>query len=141
MKYNVYIAGGWFTPKQLKAVEEMESAVRNSGMYMYSPRTDCLWKPGMDEKLVVSENMDNIDECSFVLASTEGKDMGTLFECGYAYARGVPVVYYFKSEEKFNIMLAGTGEAVIQNQLDLNAYLEVVKKKGLLHVNYDGPMQ
>jgi len=53
-----------------------------------------------------------IDECDIVIASTEGKDMGTLFECGYAFAKNKPVVYYAPNIHKFNLMLAKSARAV-----------------------------
>ena len=39
-------------------------------------------------------NVDNIDMADFVLAIYDGKDTGTMFECGYAYAKNIPVMYF-----------------------------------------------
>ena len=35
--------------------------------------------------------------------------MGTLWECGYAYARELQVIYYAPGIEKVNLMLAKSG--------------------------------
>ena len=141
MNYNVYVAGGWFSESQSKAVREIETILGDSMIEFYSPRLDALWEPGMDSNLIVSENMDAIDNSSFMIASTEGKDMGTLFECGYAFARGVPVIYYFKGEGNFNIMLASTGICTCQSYEDLAKYIDMVKHKGLINIPYVGDME
>jgi len=137
----VYVAGGWFNDDQLDAVREMETALGDSMIDFHTPRLDNLWEPGMDQNIVVQENTDVMDDCTFILASTEGKDMGTLWECGYAYARGIPVVYYFKGKGNFNIMLAATATAVLQTYEDMQKYLDLVRSKGLQNIKYEGDME
>ena len=120
---RMYIASGWWTDDQKKVLEEIEETANSVGMTFYSPRLENLWKPGDDHKQVVEENLVAIEASSFVLASTMGKDMGTLFECGYAFARGVPVVYYYKGKGPFNIMLAGTADSILTDHVMLTTYL------------------
>ena len=121
---KVYIASGWFNKEQVHALKEMEAALAELNYEVYSPRVESIFKPGMDHEKIVQDNLSALHHCDFVLASTEGKDMGTLFECGYASAIKKPVVYYYKGEGNFNIMLAATGEAVLTNRWDLFQYLE-----------------
>jgi len=105
----IYIAAGWFTPSQEKALEEIESAL--VGLEVFSPRVDTDPVKGWDN--VFNQNIENLTKCKLVLASTVDKDMGTLFECGVAYANNIPIVYYTPGlKGKFNLMLAKSARRV-----------------------------
>ena len=124
---KVYLASGWWTDEQKDTLLCMEEICSELDISVYSPRKENLWKPGMDAYPIVRSNLTNIEACTIVLASTIGKDMGTLFECGYAYAKGVPIVYYHISGGAFNIMLAKTAAAVITVEHTLIEYLASIK--------------
>ncbi len=105
----VYIAAGWFNDEQYKALEEIKLVL--SGWKHFSPKDDTNPEEGWDK--VFSDNMTNLNMCSLVVASTVGKDMGTLFECGYAHAIGKKIVYYAPGlEGDFNLMLAKSAHRV-----------------------------
>jgi nucleoside 2-deoxyribosyltransferase len=61
---------------------------------------------------VFAENINQIKNCDVLVASTVGKDMGTLFECGAAYILGKPIIYFWESEGPLNLMLAGSAAYV-----------------------------
>jgi len=110
---EAYVAGGWFSPEQEKALEDIKSALCTVGIEFYSPREDCLYIPHKTlASEVFAENISQIEKADFLLASTAGKDMGTLFECGYAHAIGKPIMYYFTGPGKFNLMLSESGHCV-----------------------------
>lgn len=134
-KMKVYIAGGWFSPKQEECVRQIEDTLSTSTLFdVYSPRKEMLYTPGadMNPKDVLDSNIIGLERANVVVASTEGKDMGTLFECGYAYSIGIPIVYYFKHHGKFNLMLSGSAKAVLTSLLQLQSYFALVSETGKL---------
>ena len=138
---RMYIASGWFTDEQKKVLEEIEETATSVGMSFYSPRLENLWKPDEAHQGIVEENLVAIEVSSFVLASTMGKDMGTLFECGYAFAKGVPVVYYYKGKGPFNIMLAGTADSVLTDHVMLTTYLARATRGDIQNHDWIGEME
>lgn len=55
---------------------------------------------------VFTDNWTNIDDADLVLAVTDGFDVGTMWETGYAYARHVPIVTTTGRQYGCNLMLA-----------------------------------
>lgn len=129
---QIYLAGPWFTPDQLRRLEMIKTLMDDVGITYYSPKDECLFENGkdIDPKSVLQMNVNAIHDCEFVLAITDGKDPGTLWECGYAYAEEVPIVYVWLTHEKgqkFNLMLAASGACVC---LDARQITDV-----LYHIN------
>jgi nucleoside 2-deoxyribosyltransferase len=111
---KAYIAGPWFTPEQMNRLEAVKTSVLQAGAIYYSPKDECLFTNinEMDPFNVVKANCDAIESVDFVIAITDGKDVGTMWECGYAYAKSIPIIYVWLSKEegqKFNLMLAASG--------------------------------
>jgi nucleoside 2-deoxyribosyltransferase len=137
---RAYIAAGWFSPEQEKARQEVLKACKDAGITVYSPKEDFLYVPGeTSASEVFEENLRHINDCDFMIASTEGKDMGTIFECGYAFAQSIPIVYYYKGQGNFNLMLSESGSVVctVYEQLFItlkdaavNHFIKVRKYKG-----------
>ena len=141
-KMKAYAAGGWFNKEQTERIDEVENAIKLAGMGLLSPRVMGIFKKGTDPKELVDGNLEAILSSDIVVASTEGKDMGTLLECGYAYAKNIPVVYYYPRGGMFNIMLSGTAHAVLTSEGELRSYLRHVRDSGLIHkVTYTGEQQ
>ena len=76
---------------------------------------------------------------------TDDKDVGTIWEAGYAFARRVPILYVWLGYEphmKFNIMLAASGKTVVhtyedfvhqlQNYVQFNEFIPT-QAVGMLH--------
>lgn len=106
--YGVYIAGGWFSPEQEKALDELECFIKKHFKQYFSPREHNNAK-GQALEDIFQKNIQALDNADIIIASTIGKDMGTLWECGYAYARELQVIYYAPGIEKVNLMLAKSG--------------------------------
>ncbi len=123
---KAYVAAGWFTPKQESARLEILYVLSKymSRQDVFSPKDDSSPDDGWDN--VFKENIKHIKESTFVVASTVGKDMGTLFECGYAHAEGIPIIYYAPGLfGDFNLMLAKSAHRVCTSKEDLlNAMLD-----------------
>ncbi len=105
----IYIAAGWFTPEMESAIKDIKMALH--GYKVFSPREDTNPEFGWDA--VFTKNIENLKDCDMVVASTIGKDMGTLFECGYAHSLGKSIIYYAPGlEGDFNLMLAKSAHRV-----------------------------
>lgn len=105
----VYIAGGWFSDAQLKAVKELEELADELGYNSFKPRVHNKGNEGCNWDRIFYDNIYHIEQCSIVFASTVDKDMGTIWECGFAYAKGKKIVYYTPGIPKVNLMLSMTG--------------------------------
>lgn len=121
----VYLASPWFSPEQAEREKRVKSKLRELGVNVWSPKENCICSPISDDSLrkkVFSDNCSHIDDADVVFAITDGKDMGTIWEAGYAYARGKKVIYYCETlgAGLFNLMLAQSGHAVITQYDDLN---------------------
>lgn len=110
---KIYLAAGWFTPNQARREETLRNIIKSHSEYVgFFPREKPLEENVFDEKVrkaIFDLDCKEIDNADCVIAITNEKDMGTLFECGYAYKAGKPVFYIFETDEidaKFNIMLA-----------------------------------
>ena len=137
---RAYIAAGWFSDKQEEARQDLLTACRACNIEVYSPKDHMLYVPGKNKpREAFDENVIQIEAADFVLASTVEKDMGTIFECGYAFAMNIPIVYYCPGlEGPFNLMLAESARAVFTNLMPLIDYL---LKKELKPVPYIGEQE
>jgi len=140
---KAYIASGWFTVDQDRIRKQLIEALTKAGIDFYSPKEDFLYEPGKtNPKEVFDINLLEIIRSDFILANTVGKDLGTIFECGYAYRSKIPIVYYWKSSFKLNLMLAQSAAYVSTDELDLFNYLLLIKKEGkIIHREYTGLME
>lgn len=116
MKKRLYFAGGWFNPAQEEEHTRIGNFLeRHKNLEVFNPKT-----AGGDFKVgketdhmtqVLLNNCKAIDKADLIVAITDYKDMGTLWECGYAHARQKPIIYYCENlgNKPFNLMLAKTG--------------------------------
>lgn len=122
----VYLAGGWFSPNMLKAVEDIEEVLVNLNIRHFNPRKENLAMPddpGNKLKYIFDGNIQAIDKANILIVSTTDKDMGTIFEAGYAFSKGKMIIYYnpfMQDREKFNLMLAMSGIAVCISKDELH---------------------
>lgn len=108
--YPVYLAAPWFNESQYVIHTNVTKLIRQHTTGILSPKEifDC--PPDADQRTreqTFRGNLMAIQEAKFVIAITNGKDMGTIWEMGYAYARGIPVVgFALNLQGSFNLMLA-----------------------------------
>lgn len=138
-----YLSSGWFKDKtpgsqDVNAQERTRltvySALAKHRINIFSPKDEAVvGDPGAPlGKKILDMNVEAIDDAAFCIVNTEGKDMGTIFEAGYAYAKNVPIIYYWEHsnpEDKFNLMLAFSGVAVCSNEKELNEFLDLLVKE------------
>ncbi len=114
-----YIASGWFTPEQEAARQDILKALE--GKDYFSPKDYSIFDPKLQNwEEVFKANVSNIDNAQIVIASTIGYDAGTIWECGYAYAKNKELIYYAPGIDKFNLMLAKSSTKVCNDIASLS---------------------
>lgn len=129
---KVYLASGWFNPTQDQELTELERIFdeRSDFFELASPRRIFICPPDapksvQDETFV--GNLHHIETADFLLVNTRDKDIGTIWEAGYAYAHKKPIVYFcggLPEGAKFNLMLARSGIKVCTSFDQLIDYLD-----------------
>jgi nucleoside 2-deoxyribosyltransferase len=104
---KVYLAGPFFTLPERWLIEEARTHLRAMHLDVFSPVHDVGFGPA--EKIAKAD-LNGLGECDRVLAIIDSADPGTVFEVGYARARGIPVVALTETltEEKKK-MFVGSG--------------------------------
>lgn len=153
--YRVYLASPFFRPEQIERVEFIETTLENCGYTVFSPRKEFVVKPNAtseDRKKGFTGNCEAIDKSDFVLAVTDGKDMGTIWEAGYAFAKDKPILYFAETlgNNDFNLMLAESGLlGICKSRDDLERVLrDIYQYSGLDRymscgnkINYEGRIE
>lgn len=125
-KHDFYLASPFFNDEQLERVNFVNTKLRELGYKVWSPSHDGkIVKPreGLNiQKRIFNLNCIMIRQAKYVFAITDGKDVGTIFECGYAFGKHIPIIYFAETlkDGKFNLMLAQSGIKVILKREDLN---------------------
>ena len=143
MKRNkVYFASPWFTPEQEEREERLKAKLRSLGFDVHSPKEEAVCGAISDAETrqkIFQGNIDAIDSCDIVFAITDGKDMGTIWEAGYAYGynatygnvyQPITIVYYCETlgDGLFNLMLAQSGDIIITKFEDVDKLPELLRK-------------
>lgn len=103
----VYLAGPFFTLSEILFVSECRNLLQAMGANVFSPYHDV--GAGIAED-VAPKDIEKLNECACVFAIVDGLDSGTMFEVGYAVAKGKKVVAYVENETEGALkMLKGTG--------------------------------
>jgi len=138
-KVKIYLGGGWFNDKQKEIIDFIETSIFNyPSLQVFSPRRETSIKEGTvptsgEKKRVFTDNLNAISNSDLMIASTEGKDMGTLFECGYAYANNIPIIYVYFTDNPlgFNLMLSQSSIGVITNKSNFKELLNLIEINGV----------
>ena len=127
---RIYFASPWFTPEQEEREERLKAKLRSLGFEVHSPKEEAVCGAISDQETrekIFMGNIWAINSCDIVFVVTDGKDMGTIWEAGYAYGYNerqkavgyepIKIVYYCETlgNGLFNLMLAQSGDIVITN--------------------------
>lgn len=138
---KIYFASPWFTPEQEEREERLKAKLRSLGFAVHSPKEEAICGAISDPKTrqrIFQGNIDAITCCDIVFAVTDGKDMGTIWEAGYAYgyneacvvagAPKITIVYYCETlgDGLFNLMLAQSGDIIITKFEDIDKLPELL---------------
>lgn len=111
-KPTVYLAGPFFTLAQLWIVEHARADLTAMGLKVFSPYHDVGHGSAED---VVLQDLKGIDEADMVFAIADGLDSGTIYEIGYARAKGKPVMMYCENESAEDKKMMQGSECAICN--------------------------
>jgi nucleoside 2-deoxyribosyltransferase len=133
---KIYTAYGWFSEDMIKAANEIDEVINELGLreVSFMPRHDTkgfFSSEGADWDGVFNANVHHIKNANLMIASTVDKDMGTIWECGYAAANNIPIIYYnpfMDSRKNFNLMLAKSGLGVCISKQELKDFLSNIIK-------------
>ena len=106
---KVYLASPFFNDEQLEREERIKNKLRELGFDVFAPYERGKLNPDAsnDERdRIFYENIVAIENCDIIFAITDGKDIGTIWEAGFACGlnrrRGggseksrIKIVYYY----------------------------------------------
>lgn len=132
-KESCYLASGWFNEEEESCRQDILEALNTCGISYFSPKDEVEVKTGASQeelRAAFDADVNFIKSCDFVVASTAGKDLGTLFEIGFAYAEHVPTIIYFRAPESVpvNLMLACSAYRVCKTKEELINTLNELKE-------------
>ena len=137
---KIYLASGWFNPTQDAELTQLEKIFddRSGQFELASPRRIFICPPNAPKEVqdeTFDGNLHHIETADFLLVNTRDKDIGTIWEAGYAFAFGKPIIYFcagLPEGAKFNLMLARSGVKVCTSFDELEEYIDRVINTGEL---------
>ena len=118
---KVYIASDMFSTYRKGLINKMASCLRRMGREVYVPHEHDIedgWNMPNKEwgKRVFEEDVKALDWCDTVIYFCEGMtgDIGSAWECGYAYAKGkkIYIEYLGDKDDKISLMVANSATVV-----------------------------
>jgi len=104
---SVYLAGPFFSMSQNWLIEEAFRALEGQQLRVFSPLHH-VGRGRADE--VYDKDIGGLEKADLVFACVDGLDSGTIFEIGYAAARGKRVIAFVQNERPEDLkMLEGAG--------------------------------
>jgi len=136
---KIYLASGWFNPTQAEELTRLEAICdEREWIDLASPRRIFVCPPDAPRETqdeVFAGNLHHIKTADFLIVNTRDKDIGTIWEAGFAHAHEVPIVYFCQGlppGAKFNLMLARSGIKVCTTFEQLEDYLDRCNQTGTL---------
>ena len=119
-EYDFYLASPFFKDSQIQREEIVKMVLREHGYKVYSPKENGVLTPDATDEVrtkIFKENCEAIQKSHRILAITDEKDIGTIWEAGYAYGIGKEIVYYAETlgNNPFNVMLGKSGIGIFTN--------------------------
>lgn len=111
---QVYLAGPFFNVAERWLIEEVRNELQRSGLKVFSPLHDV--GPGKADDVAVKD-LKGVDDSQLMFAILNGLDPGTVYEIGYARAKGIPVIVLSQNEKEEDLkMIEGSG-CFVENDL------------------------
>jgi nucleoside 2-deoxyribosyltransferase len=139
---KIYFAHPCFNDKQQEfktvLLKKMKSVLAHAGLtngivlvdpFAHTPNVEC----DLETKLLMAPEIKAtclrlLDECDLIVALVDGDDTGTAFEAGYAHAMDKPIILVSEAScSSANAMLMGSAQAMIDNVLDEEQMLRLVR--------------
>lgn len=104
---KVYLAGSFFSAEHVWLIEETRAALQSMGIPVFSPYHDVGLGTGAE---IAEADLEGLDECGLVFALISDRDPGTLFEIGYAKAKGQLAIAFVENPGPQDLtMITGSG--------------------------------
>lgn len=111
---KVYLASPLFNVPERWFVEETKRCLQSLGLEVFSPFHEVGYSG--DACQLASDDLQGLDDSDLVFALVDCLDAGTIFEIGYATAKGKPVVAYGERVSESDMtLLVGTGAQVFHD--------------------------
>lgn len=137
---SIYIAGPFFNPEQVAIIEEIKRILDTGLLKYFSPKDECMYTPGKTTPEEVLEvNIKALRTTDLTICVTDGKDPGTMFEAGWCYSQGIPIIYVWLGGEpgqKFNLVLAASGSVVRSYAQLESALLHIIDTGTFIRKNW-----
>lgn len=146
MEGKVYLAGGWFSPAQEERLYAVKKIIEDAGFSVFFPKEDNLCPPDADDrqrKASFEGNCMDIRRSDLIVGITDERDIGTIWELGYAYAMDKPIVYFAETlgDRGFNLMLAQSGIAVALSRDELSSIINDIEANGISNKEFSGNIE
>ncbi|MCS5697338.1 PfkB family carbohydrate kinase [Desulfofundulus thermocisternus] len=103
---NIYLAGPFFSQGEKTLVSYTYHALKKCGFNVYSPWHEQGVIKGIEQSFkTFKNNVLALESASAVVALLDYEDPGTVWECGYAKAKGIPIYALQTLENKLNLMV------------------------------------
>ena len=91
---KIYFAGPLFTQAERHWNERLATAMTAAGHQVFLPQTEVKAIATLDADLIFAVDVNGVRGAEAVVAVLDGADpdSGTCFECGLAYALGIPII-------------------------------------------------
>nr|WP_315463310.1 PfkB family carbohydrate kinase [uncultured Rhodoferax sp.] len=126
-KTQIYIAGPFFNTAQQWAIDEIRGALTDMGFSVFSPIHDV--GEGLPSE-VAPADLIGLDGSGVVLALLDGLDTGTIFEVGYARAKGIPVIAIAESVSAEALTMVLGSDCYVTNDFTTGIYAACWKVMG-----------
>lgn len=118
---QIYIAAPFFSNAQRWLVNEFKNALDSVGIKVFSPMHQVGICTNYSPE-VVKKDIQGLEESNVILALLDGLDSGTLFEVGYAIAKGKKVVGYIEKETENSLFMLKGMDCEIVNDIATAIY-------------------
>lgn len=110
-KTQIYLSSPFFNDNELEYYQKALTILRNKNLNVYAPKENQISKDNMSKEEWAKETFikdaNAIVDSKAVVMLYYGaySDSGTSWECGYAYAVGIPVIVVHLHDSKSNCMI------------------------------------
>jgi len=112
---RLFLSGPFFNDDEVGRLDRVKSALEAMGYEVYSTyhrnsRIDLGSARERDTRFRLL--CDEIRKCDGLFAILDGRDAGTLWEMGYAFAAGKPVIAFCERDPFFSLMIDGSAACI-----------------------------
>ncbi|MFD3450427.1 nucleoside 2-deoxyribosyltransferase [Microbacteriaceae bacterium 4G12] len=135
-----YIAAPFFNATEINRIIHAETILQAKGITVFSPRnhqdTSSPFGTLPWQIKTFSTNLYYLNHIDFLFAIYDDEDAGTMWEIGYAYAIGKPIILFSELQPRINLMIAQSIHAYLHTWDQVQHY----NFRLLPRIPYQGPI-